>query len=312
MLAWLAGTLVALLLLAAALYFLFPGVVYRAAMALARRSAGLVQRETEIDGHRVPYLEGGSGEPLLLLHGFGANKDHWTFVAPFLTRHFHVYAPDLPGFGDADRLADKAYGLDAMLARIGEFADRMGLDSFDLAGNSMGGYLATLFAHRAPDRVRSLWLLAPAGAAGAEPSETLRLIEQGDNPLIMSDVAGFERLTRLCFEVPPPMPAQFRRPLLERARREAAFNARIFEELFADPLPLEGTVDGLATRALVVWGDNDRVLHPSGLGILGELLANAECVLMARMGHVPMIERPAEAAADYLRFRGIEGAEKAS
>ena len=100
---WLGGFLIASALGAIALYFLFPGVALRFAMGLARRIGRLHLREVEVDGHRLPYLEGGQGEPLLLLHGFGGNKDHWTMIAPHLTPHFHVYAPDLPGFGDATR-----------------------------------------------------------------------------------------------------------------------------------------------------------------------------------------------------------------
>ena len=72
-------------------------------------------------------------------------------------------------------------------------------------------------------------------------------------------------------------------------------------------MPLEGRIDGLATRTLVAWGDDDRVLHPSGLDVVAGLLPKAERILMPRMGHVPMIERPAETAADYLRFRGLAG-----
>ena len=61
--------------LAAALYRFAPGLVYDAAMGLARRVAGLRRAQVVVDGHRISYLDGGRGEPMLLLHGFGANKD---------------------------------------------------------------------------------------------------------------------------------------------------------------------------------------------------------------------------------------------
>jgi abhydrolase domain-containing protein 6 len=287
-----------------ALYFLAPGVAFSAAMALGRKRGGLKLKQTQVDGHRIPYLEGGDGEALVLLHGFGANKDNWTLIAPYLTRQYHVYAPDLPGFGDSSRLEDASYGVDAQLARLRAFADAVGLESFHLGGNSMGGYLAAMFGARESERVKSLWLLAPAGATGAQPSEVLSQIENGQNPLITETLADFERLAELCFTVTPQMPAQFKRPLLARARREAPFNRKIFQEIFSQMPALEGSIDGLQTPSLVVWGDNDRVLHCSGLDIIKGLLSNAESVLMPRMGHVPMIERPAETAADYLRFRG--------
>ncbi|MGB1885468.1 MAG: alpha/beta fold hydrolase [Gammaproteobacteria bacterium] len=289
----------------AALYFFATGMVFRMMMRLARRQAGLRLRHARVDGHDVPYLEGGEGPPLLLLHGFGANKDHWTMIAPYLSRHFHLYVPDLPGFGDASRVDDAHYGVDAQLGRVAEFADAVGLSRFHLAGNSMGGYLSALFAHRHPARVDSLWLLAPAGAMSAEPSEVLTRIDQGENPLIAETLEQFDALADLCFTVTPPMPGQFKRYLLERSKTEAPFNHRIFEHMFSEPMSLEDALDALPVRCLLVWGDNDRVLHPSGMKVIEKLLADVETVLMSRMGHVPMIERPAETAADYLRFRGI-------
>jgi len=297
-------TLVGLLLSLVLLYYLAPGLLFRMATALGRRAAGLKLASTTVDGHRVAYLHGGQGEPLLLLHGFAANKDHWAMVARLLTPHFHVIAPDLPGFGDSDRQQQARYGVEPQLARIAAFAAALKLDSFHLGGNSMGGYLATLYALQHPEQVRSLWLLAPAGILSAEPSEMLRLLEAGDNPLVATDMASFDRLAALCFCKQPYLPARFKRPLLARSVEEAPFNTRIFAEMFSEPVALEERVASLATRTLVVWGDDDRVLHPSALDILRPLLSDAEFILMRDMGHVPMIERPAETAFDFLRFHG--------
>ena len=296
--------LLAVLLTLVLLYYVAPGLLFRWATAFGRRSAGLKLAQVEVDGHRIAYLHGGQGEALVLLHGFGANKDHWTLVARLLTPHFRVIVPDLPGFGDSSRHDAARYGVNEQLARIAAFAATLGLAEFHLGGNSMGGYLASLFAVRHTGQVKSLWLLAPAGVLSAEKSETLALLEAGDNPLVATDVAAFDRLAALCFCKQPYMPAQFKRPLLARAVAEAPFNSKIFSEMFSAPVALETSVAGLAVRSLVVWGDDDRVLHPSALNILRPLLADAEFILMRHMGHIPMIERPAETAMDFLRFHG--------
>ena len=296
--------LLAALLTLTLLYYAAPGLLFRWATAFGRRSAGLKLAQVEVDGHRIAYLHGGQGEVLMLLHGFGANKDHWTLVARLLTPHFRVIVPDLPGFGDSSRRDAASYGVDEQLARIVAFADALGLAAFHLGGNSMGGYLASLIAVRHPERVKSLWLLAPAGVLSAEQSEMLALLETGDNPLVATDMVAFDRLAALCFCKQPYMPAQFKRPLLARAVADAPFNSKIFGEMFSEPLALETSLAGLAVRTLVVWGDDDRILHPSALAILRPLLADAEFILMRHMGHVPMIERPAETAMDFLRFHG--------
>lgn len=304
MIAWVISTVFTLFVAAAAIYFIAPGTAFDLAMAIARRSAGLKLKETMIDGHRVPYLEGGKGEPLILLHGFGANKDHWTMIAPFLTGHFHVIAPDIPGFGDSTRNREARYTLDDQIARLTEFTTSMDLEQFHVGGNSMGGYLAAVLAARLPEQVKSLWLLAPAGALTAEPSELQRMIEQGKNLLLIENEQTFDELTEMVFTVKPYMPAQFKRPLMRRQFAEAAFNAKMFDEIFVDPVGLEAELTGCEVRALLVWGDEDRLVDPSGANVLSGLLQDAECRIMSRMGHVPMLERPAETAADYLRFQG--------
>lgn len=290
------------LLAAVASYYLAPGAWLRFLTWLGRRGAGLRSASVMVDGHRVPYLHGGRGEPLLLLHGFAANKDNWTMIARLLTPHFRVIVPDLPGFGDASRLPAASYGIAAQLARLHAFLDTLGLDKVHLGGNSMGGYLATLFAARHPERVMSLWLLAPAGAFEGEASETFELVQGGVNPLIVEDAAGLARLTALCFCKPPWFPAQLQRAFLDRARAEAPFNRKIFDELFAEPVPLSAQVERVPVRTLLVWGDSDRILHPGGQAELRPLFADVECILMRAMGHAPMLERPAETALDYLRF----------
>ena len=304
MIVWIMTTVFTVFTAAAALYFIAPGAVFNVAMVIARRTAGLHLKETTVDGHRVPYLEGGHGEPLVLLHGFGANKDHWTMIAPFLTRHFHVIAPDVPGFGDSSRKHEARYGLDEQIERLADFTASLGLEHFHLGGNSMGGYLAAIFAARHPEKTKSLWLLAPAGAMSAEQSELQNQIEQGKNLLVIEDEQAFDELTDMVFTVKPPMPAQFKRPLMKRAFAEAPFNTKMFEDLFADPVGLETALKDCDTRALVVWGDNDRLLHPSGAEVLRDVMNDVECRIMPNMGHVPMLERPAETAADYLRFQG--------
>lgn len=304
MFAWISGTFGALVILLVAVYFLFPGPVFDAAVAMARRSAGLVLKEVTIDGHRVPYLEGGEGEPLLLVHGFGANKDHWTSVARFLTRDFRVIALDVPGFGDSSRVSEASYGLDKQIERLLDFAAKLKLDHFHLGGNSMGGYLAAVLAARYPSKVNSLWLLAPAGVMSANRSELQTLIEEGVNPLLIEDEKAFDRLSDMVFTVKPRMPAQFKRPMLKRAMAEANFNAKIFEEMFSSAVSLEEELVGLDTESLVVWGDGDRVLDPSGLDVLCDLIPQAKCHMMPKMGHVPMLERAADTAKDFLSFRG--------
>ena len=213
-------------------YFFAPARLFDALVLFTRFRAKLNLRYCDVDGHRIPYLVGGDGPPLVLLHGFGADKDHWSVVSRYLTNHFTVYAPDLPGFGGADRKIEASYGREAQIARLKMFIDSLHLSKINLGGNSMGGYLAFMYTHRYPNSVNKLWLLAPAGALSAEPSEFMLALEQNSNPLIVETETQLGELARLCFFKPPSMPKRFKKVLLDRSSRVADFNRRIFEEIF--------------------------------------------------------------------------------
>ena len=285
-----------------AAWHLYPDPFLRAALKLGRRAAGLGTFHTRVDEHDVVYADGGKGEPLLMLHGFGATLDNWALVAKFLTPHFRVVAPDLPGFGDSSRLARKRYTLDDQLARIEEFARSVGLSRFHLAGNSMGGYLAAHYAARHPEQVQSLWLLAPAGVMSAQESELQQMLARGENPLLVNNPADFGRIIDMCFVKAPYTPGAFMKALAKRSMASREFHAKVFEELFSTAAPFEEALPGLATPSLITWGDQDRLLHVSGAKILQGLLPNGVLDVMPGIGHIPMVEAPEASARAFLRF----------
>ncbi len=300
---------VAIILLVTALaivgmhYFRWP--LFNAAIRAQRAKASLTERVARVDGHDVVYLEGGSGESLILLHGFGANKDNWTQIAPLLAPHFRLIIPDLPGFGESTRDPAARYDADTQVTRLKTFIDELGLGPVHLGGNSMGGYLAGLFAARYPAEVKSQWLLAPAGVAGAEPSEYFHYLERGENPLLIDNVSDFKRLMDMCFSKRPYVPKVFLRCLCERNMQEREFNKKIFGEIFAEPRALETELAGVDTKTQILWGEHDKILHPSGAGLLAKAIDGAQSCIMQKMGHCPMLERPRETADLYLKFQGV-------
>ena len=288
----------------AGLYFyLSPERAVRRALDYERGLAGLARREATLPGGmRYAYLEGGRGEPLMLLHGFGANKDNFVRVAKYLTPHYRVIIPDHAGFGESAKPEAGDYSPRAQAERLRALAQALGAPRPHLGGNSMGGHIALTYAALYPAEVQSLWLLAPGGVWSAPPSEVRRAIEAtGRNPMIVADEDEFARLVGQVTAVPLPIPRRFLDVLAQERIANQALERRIFRQLGEDAV--EQRVRGLATPALIVWGAQDRVLHPASAGILQMLLTRSDTVLLQGVGHLPMLEQPERAALDYLRFR---------
>ncbi|HXQ64863.1 MAG TPA: alpha/beta hydrolase, partial [Steroidobacteraceae bacterium] len=269
-----------------------------------RVTAGLVEHRAQIPGFTMPYLDGGRGEPLVLVHGFAADKDNFSRIARYLTRHVRVIAPDLPGFGDATRdpLAD--YRIADQVARLRAFLQSLGVGPVHLAGSSMGGFIVAQYAATYPDDVASLWLLDAAGTQAAFETEMIRqYLSTGAVPLLVRIPADFQRLLDAVTFRNPLIPHSLRHVLARRAVADFDLHTRIFRQIGQDSPTLETSLPMLRAPTLIVWGDKDRVLSPSAAAVMGQLIPHSQVIVMRDVGHLPMLECPGAAARDYLRFR---------
>ncbi|PRC92374.1 alpha/beta fold hydrolase [Solimicrobium silvestre] len=272
-----------------------------------RNSAKLTRHEIVLpDGFHYAYLEGGHGEPLMLLHGFGADKDNFTRVAQRLTPQYHVIIPDLLGFGESshpnssDNVTD--FTARAQAERMRALAHVLGIQTLHLGGNSMGGQIALAYAAAHPTEVMSLWLLDPAGVWSAPESELAKLIgKQKHNPLLVSNEDDFAQAFNFSMNKPPYIPRPILNVLAQTSIKNSALSEKIFNQITSDSI--EARVTGLKTPTLIVWGDQDRVLNVATAEILYKLMPKSRVVIMPNIGHLPMIEDPQQSAEDYLFFR---------
>jgi pimeloyl-ACP methyl ester carboxylesterase len=273
------------------------------AYAMERSHAGLQRKDlTLADGTHIAYLEGGSGAPLVLVHGFGADKDNFTRVARYLVPHYRVIVPDLVGFGESTHRTDVDYHYAAQARRLHAFTQALGLARLDLGGNSMGGGISMSFAAQYPQEVASLWLIDAAGIAEAPPSELARIVTTtGTNPLMITRESDFPAFLKFVMSDPPWIPGSLMDVLARERIANQAVERLVFQQIATDSV--SGAVKGLATPTLIVWGAEDRALSVGTVPVLQALLPNAQAIVMPHVGHAPMIERPKPTAEDYLRFR---------
>ena len=252
----------------------------------------------------TPSHRGGTGTPLLLLHGIGAIWRVWSPVLPHLEPHHDVIAPTLPGHGGAPPLDPQtAPSIQALTDRIEDDLDRLGLQQVHIAGNSLGGRIGIELARRG--RARSLVLFSPPGAWRSQRSIDLRatgvrlsLGALGRYASRADAIAanGILRRSLLAGQVAHPdrvAPETFAASI--RASGLAPVVAPLLREFplqQVQPLP---AVRDYPVR--LVWAGQDRVLPFDGFGApMLERLPGAELIHLPGVGHVPMSDDPVAVA----------------
>lgn len=250
-------------------YFAFPGLLFDLYRVWQRREGGFNRQTVEVEKWRIPYLDSASEsdrQVVLLLHGFGDNKDNFIALAAGLTDEYRVVVPDLPGFGETAIRPDTEYSPELYVRTILGLLDRLGISSVDLVGYSMGGTLAVKIAAQSPHRVRSLTLLAPAGIRGDRRSKFDRMVDAGDDiPLVYRDRESFERLLRLNFNRLPKIPDFAVRAILAEGKRRADVFECVFEAMLADleTASFQQEIASLQMPVQIIMGDADQIVDRS-------------------------------------------------
>jgi pimeloyl-ACP methyl ester carboxylesterase len=248
----------------------------------------------------------GSGEPLLLLHGFGSFRGVWAPVLPALEREHEVFALDLPGFGESP--PDVDHPTPARLAeRVARFMDELGFERAHVAGFSMGGWI-TLELNKM-GRTLSACALCPAGFWNRwERAYCKRsLYNTRMTVRLLGDRAG--RLFQS---------AQVRRAAnrqyLEHGERMTPEEATATVETFAGSPGFDATADALheghftggaavTTPATVAWGDKDKLLLPRQAERARRAIPQARHLSLPGCGHIPMVDDPETTARAILTTR---------
>lgn len=285
------------------LVYLRPALALQIIVRLESQRAGLHEVTLPTTAFQFRALVGGSGPPVVLLHGFGSEKEFWIRVAGGLTERFSVVVPDLPGFGETKANGDPLY-FDAKVQakRLKQLVNSLGIAPLYLAGHSMGGTIASAYASLFPNDLRALWLLNPGGVEGAGPSELQEALAKGKNPLILHDKDNFEALAKFTMARPPFVPGPIRNLLAERAVARAEQNRSIFNDLVMRPVSVTDALRGFTAPVLITWGSEDRVVHRSGAAVLNAVLPHAVVKLQDGLGHAPPLEAPDETVGLFLEF----------
>ncbi|VWB05595.1 alpha/beta hydrolase [Burkholderia lata] len=252
---------------------------------------------------QLHYHEAGSGHPVILLHGSGPGATGWSNFSgniDALAKQFHVYAVDMPGWGQSDPATVEQ--LDHVDAAI-QFMDALGIERAAFVGNSMGGQTSLRLATEYPERITHLVTMGPPVGrmptlfgAGDGPSEGLKVLIQAYRD------PSPEHMRRLV-EIMVYDKARFATPELCQARSDAALLRPEHLSNYVAGLPggaplpkwvKPELLPAIKTPTLLIHGRDDRVVSfETSLYLLANI-PDSRLVLLNRCGHWAMIEHPDE------------------
>ena len=240
-------------------------------------------------GAKVRVLEAGSGDPLVFMHGAGGLFPDNPFLDQ-LAEHYHVFAPEFPGFGEStdeelleDMLDFTLHGWDVV--------NELGLSKPHIVGHSMGGMIAAEMASLAPNDVSKLVLVASAGLWIAEhpiPDIFSFLPHEFAQYLFHDRAQGEAMLTGGLDLKNPEALKEF---YIGNSRRLSMAGKILF------PVPnrrLSKRLYRLTAPTLLVWGKSDALISPVYAEFFKKQIASAEIVEIEQAGHMLPYEQPEE------------------
>jgi len=247
-----------------------------------------------VAGVELEVLRGGTGHPLLLLHGFQHLNSRLPFV-DLLARQVDLFAPTHPGFGGSRRPTDFGTLYDLVNLYLA-FLDTLPKGPVTLMGLSFGGWLAAEIAVKAGRRVDQLILVDALG---------LKISDRETPDILDVFNAHPDEVIRASWHDPgthaPRYDDMEDEELVTRARNWDALCRYGFHPYMHNP-QLKRWLGSIKARTLVLWGASDRVVKPSYGEAYAQLIPGARFETIAAAGHHPEIEQPAALAASVQAF----------
>jgi pimeloyl-ACP methyl ester carboxylesterase len=246
------------------------------------------------EGGEIHLLRGGDGPPLLFLHAAGG-AGIWAPFHEGLSRHFTVYAPDHPGFGQSDELPE-VEDVDDLVYHYLELMDRLELERPIVVGASFGGWVAAELAVHSPERVERLVLLGAVGLRipGHYPADLFFMKPEELPTAVFKD----QSVAAQAFPAEPSVDE-----ILQIHKDMSAF-ARFAWSPFCNDPKLERRLHRISAPTLVAWGDDDRVVPRIHGERYAERIRDARFELVENCGHAPHQERPEATVDAIVAFAG--------
>jgi pimeloyl-ACP methyl ester carboxylesterase len=258
-----------------------------------------------VNGMDVHYHDRGTGTPLLLIHGTSSSLHTWGKWENELAKHFRVLSIDMPGGGLTGPHPDQDYSIDAYLDYLNVFTETLKLDSFYIAGNSLGGHIAWEYAAR-NEKIKKLVLVDPSGffIAGKKPPLVFQLGRKKALSKVVEklNVKPFikKSLKEVFYDdtkVTADLVNRYNDFMRLKGNREA-----FFQKVNTLKQSKESDLQKIVCPTLIQWGADDHWIPIALADIFTANIANHEYIVYEKCGHVPQEEIPEQSVQDVIEF----------
>jgi pimeloyl-ACP methyl ester carboxylesterase len=251
---------------------------------------------------RVHYYEAesripGGGIPLVLVHGLADRDESWAPMLERLKRSgFHVYAPDLLGYGRSPKPADSDYSISTQTQFVADFIQAIGLQKPDVGGWSMGGWIVLKLALDHPDMVNRVVIYDSAGIH--------RQVGGGTQIFHPTNEAELQHLADLLEPNQKPLPSFVLRDALRHIAEGQWVVDRSMDSMQSGKDLLDARLGTLTKPLLIVWGSDDQLLPLSIGEQMHGLVPQSELDILQGCGHLApktCPDRTAAVTVDFLK-----------
>ncbi|HIQ06838.1 MAG TPA: alpha/beta hydrolase [Thiotrichaceae bacterium] len=258
-----------------------------------------------VDNYHLPrvnlfYTEKGKGQTLLLVHGLAESSYTWRYIIDDLAKNNHVIAVDLKGFGRSPKPRDALYSVYDQALAVHQLMQQKNIKQATVIGHSFGGGVALALAmmDKPSEHVKQL-ILIDAAAYPQELPSMLRILQR---PLLgvtglylMSPVIQAKKAYQYAFYDAEKIPSE--------GVNEASINlgkqgsryalAQTVQQMIPDDLAdISKKYKLLSHRALIIWGEKDKIVLPENAHRLHKDIKNSQLVFLEKVGHIPQEEAP--------------------
>jgi pimeloyl-ACP methyl ester carboxylesterase len=283
------GVLAVVAIACGTFFYFEPLAIYDAIIRYHLWRQHVESKYVQVDGYEIHYFEATppgmqdkprweQGKPLVLIHGLGSRGEDWSPMIPTLAASgFHVYVPDLLGFGRSPQ-PDLDYTIPLQEHIVREFMDAVGAEDADVGGWSMGGWVALKLTLDDPEMVDRLVVFDTAGIYFPPTFDATLFAPH--------DAASMFRLQTMLTPQPKPLPGFALRAAIRRLQSNGWVIQRSVASMEGGKDLLDFRVGEIKKPTLIVWGLQDKLIPMSAGASLHRLIPGSSMVVVSGCGHL--------------------------